>query len=120
MRFPRASIRKSGDLDEYVRRNVSSMLLKNGTMYGMHAVQILRHTCTCDRIAGSHNLKSGLFCGVIGWSQTKRTSEAAATRARGVKQATTATLRENRIRRYTTRLKLIMIIETSVDMSIMQ
>jgi hypothetical protein len=47
-------------------------------------------------------------------------SEAAATSRRGAKQATTAILREKRMRKYTTRLKDSMMMQISVDMSTMQ
>src|SRR5690242_6075813 len=48
---------------EYDRHIFPWRLLKNGTMYGMHAVQILVLTCTCVHIVVIQRSYSGLSCG---------------------------------------------------------
>ena len=108
--------------DSVVLDKLSRRLIK--TMYGMQAVHTLRHTCTCDRIAGTHNPSLGRESRWI-WdvrvsSQIKRINEAAATSARGLKQATTTTLRELFSRGFITMVNDSIIKATSVDISMIQ
>jgi hypothetical protein len=86
----------------------------------MHAVHMLRHTWTCERIAGSHSLYSGMFCGVTGYNQIKWIREAATTSARGAKQATVVNLSRLRNRKQTIRLNESVVIATSVHISTTQ
>lgn len=51
-------------LVEYDRQRLPCKLLKKGTMYGIHAVQMLTQTCACVHMVGIQRSYSGFPCGV--------------------------------------------------------